>query len=64
MISMFSVVMLFAGLTSAYIVSKGSLGSKWDTISLPSMFYASTCAIIISSIFGYLSVYYCKKDNL
>ena len=64
LISMFSVVMLFAGLTSAYIVSKGSLGSKWDTIVLPSMFYASTCAIFISSVFGYLSVYYCKKDNL
>ena len=64
MISMFSVVMLFAGLTSAYIVSKGSLGSKWDTIVLPSMFYASTCAIILSSVFGYLSVYYCKKDNV
>ncbi len=64
MISMFSVVMLFAGLTSAYIVSKGSLGSKWDTIVLPSMFYASTGAIILSSVFGYLSVYYCKQDNL
>ena len=64
MISMFSVVMLFAGLTSAYIVSKGSLGSKWDTIVLPSMFYVSTCMIIISSFFGYSSIYYCKKDDL
>ena len=64
LISMFSVVMLFAGLTSAYIVSKGSLGSKWDIIILPNMFYFSTCAIIISSVFGYFSIQYCKKDNL
>ena len=64
LISMFSVVMLFAGLTSAYIVSKGSLGPKWDIITLPNMFYLSTCAIIISSVFGYLSIQYCKKDNL
>jgi len=64
LISIFSIVMLFAGLTSAYIVSKGSLGVKWDTIILPNMFYFSTCAIIISSIFGYFSIQYCKKDNL
>ena len=64
MISMFSVVMLFAGLTSAYIVSKGSLGPKWDIIVLPNMFYLSTCAIIISSVFGYFSIQYCKKDDL
>ena len=38
MIGMFSVIMLFAGLTSAYIVSKGGLGGKWDYIVLPNMF--------------------------
>ena len=55
MIGMFSVVMLFAGLTSAYIVSKGSLGSKWDIIILPYMFYISTAMILISSFFGYFA---------
>ena len=55
MIGMFSVVMLFAGLTSAYIVSKGSLGSQWDIITLPYMFYLSTVMILISSCFGYFS---------
>jgi len=64
MISMFSVMMLFAGLTSAYIVSKGALGEKWDNIVLPNMFYVSTCMIIISSVFGYLAVNYCKSNNL
>ena len=49
MISMFSIIMLFAGLTSAYIVSKGALGSNWDIITLPIMFYISTAMIIISS---------------
>ena len=39
LIAMFSIIMLFAGLTSAYIVSKGSLGLKWDYISMPTMFY-------------------------
>ena len=53
MIGMFSIVMLFAGLTSAYIVSKGSLGTKWDVINLPFMFYISTLMILISSYFGY-----------
>lgn len=63
MISMFSIIMLFAGLTSAYIVSKGALGSNWDIITLPTMFYVSTAVIIISSFFGYQAVKACKKDD-
>lgn len=63
MISMFSIIMLFAGLTSAYIVSKGALGLKWDDINLPNIFYASTFVIIVSGFFGYLAVHYCKSDN-
>ena len=63
MIGMFSVIMLFAGLTSAYIVSKGSLGAKWDYIVLPKMFYYSTLMILLSSLFGYFSVKLCKADN-
>ena len=63
MISMFSIIMLFAGLTSAYIVSKGALGSNWDIITLPIMFYISTAMIIISSFFGHNAVKACKKDD-
>ena len=63
MIAMFSVVMLFAGLTSAYIVSKGALGSKWDYIDLPNMFYVSTMMILISGVFAYKALNYCKSNN-
>jgi len=63
MISMFSIVMLFAGLTSAYIVSKGALDAKWDTIKLSSMFYFSTIALIMSSVFAQLSLKSSKQDN-
>ena len=63
MIAMFSIVMLFAGLTSAYIVSKGSLGSKWDYIVLPHMFYVSTIMILISGFCGYNAIKYCKLNQ-
>ena len=63
MIGMFSVVMLFAGLTSAYIVSKGGLGSKWDAIILPNMFYFSTAMILVSSVCGHYSVKFARVDN-
>jgi cytochrome c oxidase subunit 3 len=62
-IGMFSVIMLFAGLTSAYIVSKGSLGTQWDSIILPNMFYISTLMICVSSLFGYISIKYVSCDN-
>ena len=63
MIGMFSIIMLFAGLTSAYIVSKGALGSNWDSIALPKAFYLSTIMISGSGVWGYLSLKYCKCDN-
>tara|TARA_Y100001968_G_C18949582_1_gene522557 strand:+ start:25 stop:597 length:573 start_codon:yes stop_codon:yes gene_type:complete len=63
MIGIFSIIMLFAGLTSAYIVSKGSLVSKWDNIALPTMFYISTAIIIISSLSAQFSINYAKQDN-
>ena len=43
-----SIVMMFAGLTSAYIV-KGSQ-PEWSTVEMPKLFYYSTAAIIASSI--------------
>lgn len=63
MISMFSIVMLFAGLTSAYIVSKGALDAKWDIIKLSNMFYFSTLTLIMSSVFAQLSLNSSKQDN-
>jgi cytochrome c oxidase subunit 3 len=40
--------MMFAGLTSAYIV-KGSLPG-WSTIEIPRLFYYSTAVILLSSV--------------
>ena len=66
MFGIFSIVMLFAGLTSAYIVSKGALSSeqKWDFISLPNVFTYSTFAILLSSIFAIFSLRNLKKSKL
>ena len=47
-IGMFSVVMLFAGFTSAYIVSMGD--SFWVKYDFPPAFYVSTILIILSSL--------------
>ena len=43
-----SIVMMFAGLTSAFIVKSNQ--TNWVTVSIPKMFWISTAAIIISSI--------------
>lgn len=43
-----SILMMFAGLTSAYII-KGSLPG-WSTIEFPVHFYYSTAAILLSSL--------------
>lgn len=47
-VSIFSIIMLFAGLTSAYIVSMGD--SFWLKTPLPNAFWISTTIIILSSI--------------
>ena len=47
-VGIFSVVMLFAGLTSAYIVTMG--GGYWVDIKLPEAFYYSTLTIVLSSL--------------
>lgn len=48
-----SICMMFAGLTSAYIVSMGN--SFWIKVNLPTPFYVSTGIIIISSITLYIA---------
>ncbi|CAM1356475.1 MULTISPECIES: cytochrome c oxidase subunit 3 [Tenacibaculum] len=61
-ISMISMVMFFAGLTSAYVVSMNR--EDWVTFDLPQAFYISTILIILSSITLFLSHKTLKKDNL
>ncbi len=56
-----SMVMLFAGLTSAYLVRQAT--GHWLQFSLPQSFYFSTAVIMLSSLtlnWGYLAS---KKDN-
>lgn len=43
-----SIVMMFAGLTSAYIVKRNQ--ANWTTFDLPAVFWYSTAAIILSSL--------------
>jgi cytochrome c oxidase subunit 3 len=51
--AMGSIVMLFAGLTSGYIVRKAA--GNWYEFQIPNLFYYSTAAIIASSISLHLS---------
>ncbi|MEO7923572.1 MAG: cytochrome c oxidase subunit 3 [Chitinophagaceae bacterium] len=43
-----SILMMFAGLTSAFIVKSNQ--TNWVAVAIPRMFWASTAVIIISSI--------------
>jgi len=61
-VSMFSVVMLFAGLTSAYIVSMGD--TFWLKFTLPTPFWISTVLILLSSIAFVFAVSSSKKGQL
>ena len=60
-VSMFSIVMLFAGLTSAYIVSMGD--SFWLKFQLPTPFWISTAVILLSSLTFLVAVSAAKKGN-
>ncbi len=48
-----SLLMMFAGFTSAYIVKRNQ--ANWQTFDLPIAFWYSTAAIILSSVTMYLA---------
>ena len=48
-----SLLMMFAGFTSAYIVKRNQ--ANWQTFDLPQFFWYSTVAIILSSVTIYLA---------
>jgi len=48
-----SLLMMFAGLTSAYIVKRNQ--ANWLSFELPQLFWYSTAAIILSSVTIYLA---------
>ncbi len=56
-----SIIMLFAGLTSAVIVRKGD--GDWVHYEIPSMFLWSSISIVVSSIFLIMASFSAKKNN-
>ena len=60
-VSMISMTMMFAGLTSAYVVSRKRY--DWVSFDLPQAFYISTLLIVLSSITFMLAKFFMKKDN-
>jgi cytochrome c oxidase subunit 3 len=61
-VSMISMTMLFAGLTSAYVVSRKR--DDWVSFDLPQSFYISTLLILLSSLTFWMAKKYIKKDNV
>src|SRR6187455_3266657 len=57
-----SVVMLFASLTSAYIVRQAE--GNWLFFELPGILTISTGVILLSSVTMQLAFWEAKKDNL
>ncbi|RYZ23430.1 MAG: heme-copper oxidase subunit III [Chitinophagaceae bacterium] len=49
-----SILMMFAGLTSAYIVKSNQ--ANWEEVVMPKAFWASTAAILLSSLTMHLAV--------
>ncbi len=60
-VSMISMTMMFAGLTSAYVVSRKR--SDWVAFDLPEAFYFSTIFIVLSSVSFILAKKFIKKDK-
>ena len=57
-----SIIMMFAGLTSAYIV-KGSLPG-WSTVEMPQIFYYSTGVMLLSSFTMQLALKSFKERSM
>lgn len=60
-VGIFSIVMLFAGLSSGYIVSAGD--TFWVKYNFPPAFYISTALIILSSIVLFFGIKIAQKGN-
>ena len=61
-IALASIVMMFTGLTSAYIVKRNL--ANWITFDLPKIFWYSTAVIIISSLTIILSRNYFRQREM
>jgi cytochrome c oxidase subunit 3 len=61
-VAILSIIMIFAGLTSAYIVSMGDM--FWIKYPLPLGFWVSSAFILLSSIFYIVAIKKSEKDNM
>lgn len=61
-VAMASIVMMFAGLTSAYIVKGSQPG--WTEVSVPKVFYYSTLVILASSVTVQMALKAFKERNM
>ncbi|SDD30450.1 cytochrome c oxidase subunit 3 [Algoriphagus faecimaris] len=59
---MVTVVMIFAALTSAYIVRQAE--GNWLDYNLPSIFWVTSGIVVLSSVFLQWAYYSAKKDNI
>lgn len=59
---MVSIVMIFASLTSAFIVKQGE--GSWQDYQLPSLFWFTSGVIIVSSLLLQWGYFAAKKDQL
>jgi cytochrome c oxidase subunit 3 len=57
-----SIMMLFAGLTSGYIVRQAE--GRWAYFDIPTAFYVSSAFILLSSVTMHLGLQAAKKDKL
>jgi cytochrome c oxidase subunit 3 len=57
-----SMFMIFAGLTSAFVVRQ--VDDRWLTFDIPSIFYYSTALLLISSITMNFALVFTKKEKL
>lgn len=60
-VSIVAMVMIFASLTSAYVVSRGK--GYWLQFELPQLFYVSTAIIMISSVTMNWTLASARKNN-
>lgn len=57
-----SIIMMFAGLTSAYIVKSGAAG--WQTVKTPNYFWWSTGVLLLSSLSMQMALRAFKQRNM
>lgn len=57
-----SVIMIFASLTSGYIVRKAE--GNWVDFELPPVFWLTTAILLLSSVTHHLAFIHAKRDNL